>query len=171
MSGGMGDSRLEDAAMSGGLGDSRLEDALIEVYARFKLQFYKRIFQRFETREASLSLVEAYSIEVINNLGTPTVSEFARFLNISVANATYKVQNLIKKGYLRKERSAHDKRESHLHVTERFDEYNRINNEYISTVAGRILESCEARDIEAFQKVLDAIAADLTPEVRLNKGR
>ena len=40
--------------------DKALEQLFVEVYTKFKLQFYSRIFNRFETREASLTAVETF---------------------------------------------------------------------------------------------------------------
>ena len=145
-----------------------LEKVFNDVYTKFKLQFYKRIFQRLESREATLTLVESYSIEVISSLGAPTVSEFAKFLNISVANATYKVQSLMKKGYLSKERSEEDKRELYLHVTDRFYEYQKLNSTYLSMVVTRIEEACSPEDVATFKRVLKTISSELMPEVAIN---
>jgi len=160
---------IHPAYITNGLGgkvSQSLQNAFESVYDNFKLHFYKRVFQRLESREASLTLVETYSIEVINALDAPTVSEFAKFLNISTANATYKVQSLIKKGYLRKERSEEDRRESRLIVTERFHEYAKLSSAYVSKVVGRIEETCSQEDLETLQRVLETIATDLMPEVR-----
>ena len=140
----------------------------MNVYTKFKIQFYKRVFQRLEMREATLTTTEAYSVEIINALGNPTVSEFAKYVNISVANATYKVQNLIKKGYLRKERSEEDRRESHLYVTERYHDYERLGTSYIDTVLERIQQTCSAEDIAVLQRVLTIISDQLMPEVELH---
>jgi DNA-binding MarR family transcriptional regulator len=144
-----------------------LEEAFYGVYLKFQLQFFKRVFQRLESREARLTTVETFSVEVIDALGTPTVSEFAKFLNISVANATYKVQSLIKKGYLRKERSEEDRRESYLHVTERFEDYKSMLTTYAETVSKRIEESCTPEDIATFKRILEKVNNELTPEVEL----
>ena len=146
-----------------------LETAFMNVYTKFKIQFYKRVFQRLEMREATLTTTEAYSVEIINALGNPTVSEFAKYVNISVANATYKVQNLIKKGYLRKERSEADRRESHLYVTERYQEYQRLSDSYLNIILERIRQSCSTEDIAAFERVLATINNQLMPEVKLGK--
>ncbi len=144
-----------------------LEEAFYSVYVKFQLQFYKQVFQRLESREARLTTMETFSIEVIDALGTPTISEFAKFLNISVANATYKVQNLEKKGYLRKERSTEDRRVTYLHVTERFMGYKKLLTNYTDIVSQRIEESCSAEDIAAFKRVLDKANTELMPEVGL----
>ncbi|MCL1890987.1 MAG: MarR family transcriptional regulator [Coriobacteriia bacterium] len=144
-----------------------LESAFTDVYTKFKLQFYQRIFQRLATREATLTTTEAYCVEIISALGRPTVSEFAKFVNISVANATYKVQNLIKKGYVRKERSKEDRRESYLHVTEHFYEYQQLNTAYVSTVIERIRQHCSADEVSVFERVLVTMSKELMPEVEL----
>ncbi|HBT94825.1 MAG TPA: MarR family transcriptional regulator [Coriobacteriia bacterium] len=144
-----------------------LEDTFNNVYVKIKLQLYKRLLQRLETREASLSTVETFSVEVIDALGAPTLSEFAKAAGISVANATYKVQNLIRKGYIQKQRSEADRRESHLHVTERFNEYKKLHTEYINTVVKRVEASCSPADVAAFRRVLKTIDDELMPEVAL----
>ena len=72
-----------------------LEKSFTEVYDKFKLHFYRKVFELVRERDGSLSAMEAFSLEVINMLGQPTVGRFAEFLNISQSNATYKVNNLI----------------------------------------------------------------------------
>ena len=96
------------------------ERALFEVYNKFKMHFYQQVFARFENREASLTTVETFCVETIHALGQPTVNEFASFVKISPPNAAYKVNSLIKKGYLEKRQSTVDKREYHLVVTPKF---------------------------------------------------
>ncbi|GHV35922.1 hypothetical protein FACS18949_14780 [Clostridia bacterium] len=142
-----------------------LEIAFQDVYTKFKLQFYRKIFRRFENREASLTTIETFCAEVINALGGPTVNEFAKFVNISQANAAYKIQNLIEKEYVSKVRSESDKREYHLCVTERFHEYNRLNADYVGTVIARVRESVTPQEAELFEGVLRKISAELMPEI------
>lgn len=145
-----------------------LEEIFDKVFLKFKLQFYQRVFQRLESREAQLSTVETFSIEVIDALGTPTVSEFAKFLDISVANATYKVQSLTKKGYLRKEQCDKDRRVFYLHVTQRFYDYKKLHENYAHTVIERVEETCTPEEIETFKRVLAKINDELTPEVEVD---
>ncbi|MDR2616119.1 MAG: MarR family winged helix-turn-helix transcriptional regulator [Oscillospiraceae bacterium] len=142
-----------------------LESAFQDVYKKFKLQFYKKIFGRFETREATLSAVETFCVEVIYALGEPTVNEFARFVNISPANAAYKVQNLIEKGYVKKKRSDSDRREYHLQMAERFNEYNSVNIDYVGVVVARVRERFSPAETEAFEHILRVIAEELMPEI------
>lgn len=79
-----------------------LETAFSEVYTKFKLHFYRKVFERWESREATLTTVETFCMEIIYALDRPTVNEFASFVQISPPNAAYKVNSLIRKGYLEK---------------------------------------------------------------------
>lgn len=142
-----------------------LGDSFWGVYAKFKLQFYKRAFGRFESREASLTAVETFCVEVIHALGEPTVNEFAKFVNISQANAAYKIQNLIEKKYVKKVRSENDKREYHLCLTEKFDAYNRLSTDYIDTVVTRVRGRFSAEEINVLEHMLRVINDELMPEI------
>ena len=115
-----------------------LEQRFETVYTKFKLHFYQEIFERFQNREASLTTVETFCMEIIMALGQPTVNEFSNFVGISPPNAAYKINNLIQKGYVRKERSPEDKREYHLVVTQKYIDYYNISYSYLGTVMGRI---------------------------------
>lgn len=79
-----------------------LRESFTRVYSKFKLHFYQKVFERWQDREASLTTVETFCMEIINAAGEPTVNEFARLANLSSPNAAYKVNNLVKKGYLKK---------------------------------------------------------------------
>ena len=135
-----------------------LKPAFYSVYTKFKLHFYKEIFQRFRTREASLTTVETFCVETIMHLGRPTVNEFASFMSISPPNAAYKVNSLIKKGYINKVQSETDRREYHLEVTEKYMRFYNIT-------AGRIVQRFPPEDCEKLAEMLTVISQELMPEV------
>ena len=54
-----------------------LEESFSEVYTKFKLHFYQEVFSRFQNREASLTAVETFCMEIIQALKEPTINEFA----------------------------------------------------------------------------------------------
>ena len=64
-----------------------VEEAFLQVYTKFKLHFYKALFEKIQKRETSLTTVETYCIEIIDALGNPTIGEFASFIQISSPNA------------------------------------------------------------------------------------
>ena len=141
-----------------------LENMFNEVYTKFKLNFYRGIFSRLKGRESSLSASEAFAVEVIHALHEPTISQFAAFLQISQQNATYKVNNLIRKGYIEKVNSSVDKREYHLRTNTKFLNYYAINQSYIHTVMQRISERFSDEETNRLENMLNIISQELMLE-------
>ena len=142
-----------------------LRNAFNTVYTKFKLHFYKEIFDRFQTREASLTTVETFCMETILALGRPTVNEFASFMSISSPNAAYKVNSLIKKGYINKVQSTQDRREYHLEVTQKYIDYYNISSKYTDLVMDRICKRFTPEECEKLTEMLDIVSHELMPEV------
>ena len=143
-----------------------LEKHFADVYNKFKLQFYRRVFELVRERDGSLSAMEAFSLEVIYMLGQPTVSQFADFLNISQSNATYKVNNLIKKGYLERQNSTVDRREYHLVLSEKYYIYMNLYANYELTVMRRVEERFPPEDVAVFDRILQVMSSELMPECK-----
>lgn len=144
-----------------------LEQTFNEVYTKFKLHFYRTVFGRFQKREASLTTVETFCMEIIMALDAPTVNEFSSFLGISAPNAAYKINNLIQKGYVRKEQSESDKREYHLVVTQKYIDYYNISYRYVSKVVERVKERFPPEDVAKMEEMLRVISDELMPELPL----
>ena len=144
-----------------------LRNAFNTVYTKFKLHFYKEIFDRFQTREASLTTVETFCMETILALGRPTVNEFASFMSISSPNAAYKVNSLIKKGYINKVQSTQDRREYHLEVTQKYIDYYNISSKYTDLVMDRICKRFTPEECEKLTEMLDIVSHELMPEVNI----
>jgi len=142
-----------------------LNDALNKVYSKFKLHFYRTVLCRFQSREASLTTVETFCMEIIMALGRPTVNEFSSYVGISPPNAAYKINNLVHKGYIRKEQSKDDKREYHLVITQKYVDYYNISYAYILTVSDRIKERFPEEDVKRLEEMLDVISSELMPEI------
>ena len=144
-----------------------LDTEFTNVYTKFKLHFYQKVFSRIQDREASLTTVEAFCMEIIHALNRPTVNEFASFANISPPNAAYKVNSLVKKGYLTREQSGDDKREYYLCVTQKYRDYYDISYQYLSTVMRRIRERFGPEDVGRLEEILHVISSELMPEIPL----
>ena len=134
-----------------------LNQAFNEVYTKFKLHFYQEIFRRFQDREASLTTVETFCMESIMALGRPSVNEFA----------AYKVNSLVKKGYIRKIQSPEDRREYHLEVTQKYIDYYNISSSYMAEVMDRIVHRFPAEDCAKLEEILTVVSRELMPEVPL----
>ena len=141
-----------------------IEESFIKVYDKFKLQFYRRVFDQVRERDGSLSAMEAFSLEVIYMLDCPTVGQFAEFLKISQSNATYKVNSLMKKGYLERQNSLTDRREYHLVLSEKFYHYRALMTNYEQTVMQRIEKRFPPEDVKKFDEILQIMSDELMPE-------
>lgn len=142
-----------------------LEAAFDRVYTKFKLHFYRAVFGRFQSREATLTTVETFCMETILALGEPTVNEFSSFVGISPPNAAYKINNLVQKGYVEKRQSQEDKREYHLVATKKYRDYYNISYQYLNTVMGRIRARFSEQDVARMEEMLKIISDELMPEI------
>ena len=141
-----------------------IEENFTSVFDKFKFQFYRKIFESVRERDGSLSAMEAFSLEIIGLLGAPTIGEFADFLNISQSNATYKVNSLMKKGYLERQNSEIDRREYHLVLSEKYYKYISLLTSYEKTVVQRMKERFTPEEQATLDRLLGIISDELMPE-------
>ena len=142
-----------------------LEKAFNDVYTKFKLHFYQNVFQRFATREATLTTVESFCMEGIMAMGEPTIAEFSRMMKISTPNAAYKIGSLMRKGYVEKIQSAKDRREYHLRPTQKYIDYYSISYSYLHTVIERARARFSPEDCAKMEEMLFVISHELMPEL------
>ena len=101
----------------------------------------------------------------IQALGSPTVNEFATFMRISPPNAAYKVNSLIKKGYIRKVQSPDDRREYHLEITQKYIDYYNISTAYMTAVMDRIAQRFTPAECAKLEEMLTIVSRELMSEV------
>lgn len=144
-----------------------LDQAFEQVYTKFKLHFYKQVFNKFATREATLTTVESFCMEVIMALGSPTIAEFSNMMNLSTPNAAYKINNLVKKGYVKKVQSETDKREYHLYPTRKYIDYYSISYAYLQKVVDRAKQRFTVEELQNLERMLRIVSDELMPEIPL----
>jgi len=142
-----------------------LSTAISQIYDKLKLHFYMKVYSRFENREATLTTVESFSMEVIMALDEPTVAMFANAVNISSPNAAHRIKCLIQKGYVEKIRSEEDAREYHLKPTRKYLLYRKINEDYLNIIMERCKERFSPEDFDKLCEMLDIINKELMPEI------
>ena len=139
-----------------------LYNELVSIYDKLRLMHYRMIFGQIKEREGSLSATEAYAVDVIHLLNSPTIKRFADYLGISQPNATYKVSSLISKGYVEKIPSDADRREYTLRLTDKFYRY---YGEAHIAAADRAVEALRAgyrnEDLEKLSDMLKTLSASL----------
>lgn len=131
-----------------------LYDEMTRIYEKFRLMHYRSLFGKIRERDGSLSATEAYAVDVIFLLGKPTLGEFAECLGLSQPNATYKVNNLIAKGYVTKSVSETDRRECRLCVTEKFRSYYGGKSEAIEKAVKKLKEKYTEEELSTFEEIL-----------------
>ena len=139
------------------------------LFRKYRLFCYQKLFAAVREKPGSLSATEAFSADIIHLLGSPTISQFADTIGISQPNATYKVNNLIRKGYIVKENSDTDRREYHLKLSDKFYCYNGLMQSYIDTVMARIHERFTPEELATFEHVLAVMSDELMPECDVPK--
>jgi DNA-binding MarR family transcriptional regulator len=88
-------------------------------------------------------------------MDNPTITQFANFLDISAPNATYKVKQLIKKGFITKERSQKDGREFILTPTQKFFDYYENKEDYVLVNdLKKTMDKKECKKIDKIMKIL-----------------
>ena len=146
-----------------------LEQAFQDVYTKFKLHFYQNIFQRFATREATLTTVESFCMEGIMAMGEPTIAEFSRMMQISTPNAAYKIGSLVKKGYVEKIQSTTDRREYHLRPHP--EVYRLLQHQLFlpAHCVERARERFSPEDCAKLEEMLTIVSTELMPELDMLK--
>ena len=124
-----------------------LHESVLKLYRRLRLDGYRKLFGAVQEREGSLSAMEAFSADLINLLGEPTLKEFAEYSGISQPNATYKVNALASKGYVEKVVSAPDRREIRLRTGKKFAQYFDEDRPVICAAAERCARSFQKKKL------------------------
>lgn len=131
-----------------------LMDEAVSLYQKLRLMHYRSLFGRIREKPGSLSATEAYSLDVIYILDKPTIKQFSDFLGISQPNATYKINSLISKGYIKKVLSEDDRREYHLHIADRFYTYYDEKNSFLVDAVKKLESTNNPEELELFEKML-----------------
>ena len=132
-----------------------LYQKLKSLYEKVRLKHYRDLFSRVKERDGSLSATEAYAADVIYLLGDPTVSTFAETLGISQPNATYKINNLVAKGYATRTASDEDRRECRVSVADRFFSYYNTDYPFIAESVEQLKKLYTPQELALLEKMLD----------------
>ena len=119
-----------------------LHESILKLYRRLRLDGYRKLFGAVQEREGSLSAMEAFSADLINLLGEPTLKEFAEYSGM---------------GYVEKVVSAPDRREIRLRTGKKFAQYFDEDRPVICAAAEKVRTQFSEEEIDAARRVLDAL--------------
>jgi DNA-binding MarR family transcriptional regulator len=131
-----------------------LEKEFEKLYFKFRNNYCKNLFSGVNEDKDSLSPTESYCVEAIFLMNRPTVHQFANYVNISQPNATYRISNLISKGYVRKVLSEDDRREYFLEVTDKFSKNYGMNSSFNAQLMSNIREKFPQDEIAQLEKLM-----------------
>jgi DNA-binding MarR family transcriptional regulator len=131
-----------------------LEKEFEKLYFKFRNNYCKNLFSGVNGDDESLSPTESYCVEAIFLLNRPTVHQFANYVNISQPNATYRISNLISKGYVRKVLSEDDRREYFLEVTDKFSKNYGMNASFNAQLMSGIREKFSEEEIVLLENMI-----------------
>lgn len=135
-----------------------LDRAFEKVYAKFRMNFFQRLLCG---EKENLSSTEELLLEAIHTLGTPTVGEFAKFVHISMPNATYRIKTLAQKGFLEKIKPQQDRREIRLKVTDKFYEYADLSAAYVKRVLRELERRLSSEQAAELEKTLTLLSDEI----------
>ena len=140
-----------------------LDESFEKIYRAFRLEYYKHFFSVLRERAGSLSAAEISSVEVIYLLNEPTMKEFADYIDISPPNATYKVNNLVAKGYLEKI-PGEDRREVRLQTAGKFNAYYHDNEQALREAMDALAGRFSPEELDAAERVMQALVQTVETE-------
>ena len=139
-----------------------LEKEFEKLYYKFRANYCKNLFAKSNSGEGSLTATESYCVEVIFLLDRPSVHEFADYVNISLPNATYRISNLINKGFIIKIPSERDKREYFLAVTDKFKEYYGANCIFNAKLMNLIKEKFSKEEVILLESLVKKMVDEIS---------
>ncbi|WP_460016272.1 MarR family winged helix-turn-helix transcriptional regulator [Lactovum odontotermitis] len=97
---------------------------------------------------SDLTVKEMNTINVIGLKGTAIASEIAEKLMVTISTVTTSINNLERKGYVVRERSARDRRVVHIRLTRRGELVNRIHRKFHRAMVNRFVRGISEEDIK-----------------------
>ena len=113
-----------------------LYEKLKTLYEKVRLQHYRDLFSRVKERDGSLSATEAYA-------------------------ATYKINNLVTKGYAVRTGSEGDRRECRVTVGDRFFSYYNTDYPFMDDGLAALQRNYSADQLALFERMIDELTQHL----------
>lgn len=138
-----------------------MDKNLIDLIDKFKLLVTQKAAKGVQQEKGLLTATDAFALESLDALKQPTIGRFANFIGISQPNASYKVQSLIKKGFVKRVPSEHDKRECKIELTDKYKELNREFDDELLKAARKALNDFSNEELQLLNKMLEKLNTQL----------
>ena len=108
-----------------------------------------------------LTLTQMHYLEVISALGNPNITELASELQLTKPTVTVSIDKLIEKEYIKKVQSDEDRRNSHLHLTEKGRQINAMHDYAHERFSELIGEALTAEEIGKLVELLGKLVSKI----------
>ena len=108
-----------------------------------------------------LTLTQMHYLEVISQLGNPNITELASALQLTKPTVTVGIDKLIERNYVYKVPSDDDRRNSHLHLTDKGRQINDMHAYAHERFSELIAETLEPHEIETLVQILEKLTLKL----------
>ena len=108
-----------------------------------------------------LTLTQMHYLEVISQLGNPNITELASALQLTKPTVTVGIDKLIERNYVYKVPSDDDRRNSHLHLTDKGRQINAMHAYAHERFSELIAETLEPHEIETLVQTLEKLTIKL----------
>lgn len=128
---------------------------LIQLIAKLSAemgQVEERTKEQFNFSE--LTITQMHYLESINHLINPTITELAAEMNLTKPTVTNVVDKLIEKEFLKRIKSDEDRRITHLHLTEKGKQINRMHDQAHRTLAKTIKKKLTVTELNIWIELL-----------------
>jgi DNA-binding MarR family transcriptional regulator len=109
-------------------------------------------------RGVSLSMNEVHVLEAILKTETPTMSNIAKRLRVTVGTLTTAINRLVEKGYVDRKREKDDKRKVIVFLTPKAYEVLTVHDQFHEEMIGSVIEDLKLEEDDVLIKSLQNIA-------------
>jgi MarR family 2-MHQ and catechol resistance regulon transcriptional repressor len=127
----------------------------IEILTHRIEEYERRIIEKSDL--ANLSTRQLYYLDEIYHLGQPTLTELAEKIKVSKPSVTIIIDKLVRKGYLRRIHSSHDRRSYHIHLTETGMRLALLHDNIHYRFADIVKSILSQEDISALNNILEKV--------------
>jgi len=108
-----------------------------------------------------LTITQMHYLEVISALGNPNITELASELQLTKPTVTVSIDKLIEKDYIKKVQSDDDRRNSHLHLTEKGRQINAMHAYAHERFSELIKETLPSEEIDQLVEIMNKLVSKL----------
>lgn len=112
-----------------------------------------------------ISIKEVRTIESIGLNGIKSMSIIAKKLSITVGTLTVSINNLLKKGYVIKEKSTHDKRVVTIRLTEKGKALFKAHQRFKEKIMKEVILNLTKQEAEIFNGALNRVSRILNSDI------